>query len=127
MTKSYNKFENLECWKESRKLVNEIYSITNSQSFSKDFGLKDQIRRASVSIMANIAEGFGTFSDLEFIRFLSYSNRSCQEVSSHLYVALDVGYIDKDLHEKLLDQSCKCSNYIKSFIRYLKLKSDKHS
>lgn len=122
MNKSYNKFEYLECWKESRKLVKEIYNITSLSSFSKDFGLRDQIRRASVSIMSNIAEGFGTFSDLDFIRFLSYSNRSCQEVSSHLYVAFDVGYIDKNVHETLLDQSNKCSNYIKSFIRYLRSK-----
>ena len=79
------KFEDLDCWKESRTLVKTIYSLTGEGLFGKDFGLRDQIRRASVSVMANIAEGFGANSNPEFVRFLKFAVRSCFEVQSHLY------------------------------------------
>ncbi|MBI2338759.1 MAG: four helix bundle protein [Deltaproteobacteria bacterium] len=115
-------FKDLECWKKARELVKEIYQVTRSGSFSKDFGLRDQIQRSAVSVMANIAEGFGTFSDVEFIRFLSISIRSAYEVQSHLCVALDAGYLqDRELNR--LDYLCnECINLAKGFIRYLKEK-----
>ncbi|MBI5300482.1 MAG: four helix bundle protein [Deltaproteobacteria bacterium] len=116
-------FEDLECWKEARLLVKMIYQVANSGPFSKDFGLKDQIQRAAISVMANIAEGFETYSDLEFIRFLNIAVRSCAEVRSHAYVALDVGYINLNIFNELGQQTKKCSNFVKAFIKYLKNKT----
>ena len=115
-------FEDLKVWQKAREVNLQIYKLSNVNSFSKDFGLRDQIQRSSVSIMANIAEGFGTFSNLEFIRFLNFSYRSCLEVSSHLYIAYDIGYIPVDVHDELQSQAKKCSLYVKSFIKYLKTK-----
>lgn len=112
-------FEELDCWKEARTLVKMVYQATDLKPFSKDFGLKDQIQRAAVSVMANVAEGFDTVSNGEFVRFLGYSSRSCAEVRSHLYAALDVGYVDKPVFEEITEQTKKCSAHIKGFIRYL--------
>ena len=88
-------FEQMVCWKKARELNKEIYGITGKSRFSKDFALRDQIRRASISISSNIAEGFGRKTDKEFIYFLNVAKASCYEVKSQLYLALDVGYIDK--------------------------------
>ena len=82
-------FEEIEAWKVARELTRDIYALTRQQPFSTDFGLRDQVQRASVSVMANIAEGFDGRSTREFIRFLGYAFRSATEVQSHLYVALD--------------------------------------
>lgn len=91
------RFEEIHAWQEARKLVKMIYLLTDEGKFAKDFGLRDQIRRASVSIMANIAEGFDCDSQVEFARFLGIARRSAVEVQSLLYTALDVGYIaEKD-------------------------------
>jgi len=90
------RFEDIQAWQEARKLVKMIYLLTDEGKFSKDFGLRDQIRRASVSIMANIAEGFDCDSQVEFARFLGIARRSAVEVQSLLYAALDVGYINED-------------------------------
>jgi four helix bundle protein len=83
------KFEDLDSWKVARELTNTIYSITKKEKFSKDYGLKDQIQRASVSILANVAEGFDSRSDKSFINFLTFAYRPATEVQSLLYVALD--------------------------------------
>lgn len=116
-------FKDLECWKKARELVKGIYQISQTGTFSKDFGLRDQIQRSAVSVMANIAEGFGTFSDVEFVRFLSISIRSAYEVQSHLCVALDAGYLE-DQEVRQLDRVCdECVNLSKGFIRYLKEKN----
>ena len=120
MGKMIENFEDLDCWKESRILVQWVYQVSNNSPLSKDFGLRDQIRRAAISVMANIAEGFETYSDLEFIRFLGFSSRSCAEVRSHLYVAFDLKYIDEPVFNTIRQQTCKCSNYVKAFIKYLK-------
>ena len=90
------RFEDIEGWKLGRKLTRLVYRTTKSGEFSKDYGLKDQIRRASGSIMHNIAEGFDGGSDAEFAKFLRYAQRSCSEVQSQLYIALDQSYIDED-------------------------------
>ncbi len=113
-------FEDLKCWQEARKLVKIIYQTTKKEPFSKDFGLKDQIQRSSISIMANIAEGIHSSSDQEFMRFLTYSARSCSEVRSHLYAALDIGYISNHLFEEITEQAKKTSSFIRAFYRYLK-------
>ena len=90
------RFEDIQAWQEARKLVKMVYLLTDEGKFAKDFGLRDQIRRASVSIMANIAEGFDCDSHVEFARFLGIARRSAVEVQSLLYSALDVGYITED-------------------------------
>ncbi len=99
------RFEKLIAWQKSRELTQAIYAVTNNGAFSKDFGLRDQIRRASVSIMSNIAEGFGRGSMNEFHQFLVVSKASCAEVQSQLYVALDVGYVDEITFKKLHDKA----------------------
>ena len=99
------KFEDLVAWQKARELTKEIYRITSEDLFAKDYGLRDQIRRASVSIMSNIAEGFGRGWMNEFHQFLVVSKASCAEVQSQLYVALDVGYIDKTMFKRLSDDA----------------------
>lgn len=119
MSNAIKNFEDLECWKKARELVKSIYQLTNTTQFSKDFGLRDQIQRASVSVMANIAEGFENFSDQETIRFLRFSLRSCSEVRSHLYTALDLGYITTGTFSEISNEAMDCSNLLKGFLRYL--------
>jgi four helix bundle protein len=87
------RFEDIQAWQEARKLVKMIYKLTTSGLFAKDFGLRDQIQRASVSSMTNIAEGFDCESKLEFARFLGIARRSAVEVQSLLYTAFDIEYI----------------------------------
>ena len=117
------RFEDIEAWREARNLTHEIYRITGKGAFSTDFGLRDQIQRASVSIMANIAEGCDGGSNREFTRFLGYALRSTTEVQSHLYVALDQGYIDGPNFRVLYDLSVKVKNLTGGFIRYLRSSS----
>jgi len=88
-----NKFEDLESWQKSRDIVNSIYEISNKSSFSKDFALRDQIRRAAISIMSNISEGFSREADKEFIQFLFIAKGSAAEIQTQLYLALDQKYI----------------------------------
>jgi len=114
------RFEDIEAWQAARSLTQGIYRITGGSSFSKDFGLRDQIQRAAVSIMANIAEGFDSQSNRSFIQFLGYSLRSATEVQSHLYVALDQGYITQDKFDDLYQQAVKGKNLIHGFMRYLR-------
>ncbi len=114
------KFEDLECWQESRKLMQTIYKIIKGQRFSKDYRLCDQITGASISVMNNIVEGFDSGSDAEFIRFLGYARRSISEVQNCLYIALDQGYI-KDLDfGSIFKQAIKTRKIIDGFRRYLK-------
>ena len=89
-------FEDLVAWQKAHELTKQIYSLTNQGPYSKDFGLRDQIRRASVSIMSNLAEGFGRAGRSEFHQFVVITKGSCAEVRSQLYVALDVGYITQE-------------------------------
>ena len=94
MAKKIGRFEDFIAWQKARKLTSEIYKVTNRGLFSRDFGLKDQIRRAAVSSMSNLAEGFERGRPGEFHQFLSIAKGSCAELRTQLYVALDVGYID---------------------------------
>ena len=87
------KFEDLIAWQKARELTKEIYEISRQESFNKDFGLRNQIQRAAVSIMANLAEGFEGGKRTEFHQFISIAKSSCAEVRSHLYVALDARYL----------------------------------
>jgi four helix bundle protein len=90
------KFEDIVAWQEARKLVSSIYQLTNTGVLAKDYGMRDQIQRAAVSAMTNIAEGFDCESKNEFARFLGIARRSAVEVQSLLYAALDVGYINQE-------------------------------
>ncbi len=99
------KFEELIAWQKARELTRAIYKATQQEPFAKDFGLRDQIRRASVSIMSNIAEGFERGGRNEFHQFLSTAKASCAEFRSQIYVASDVGYLDKPTFDRLLSQA----------------------
>ena len=118
------RFEDIEGWQLARELTRGIYSVTKAGPFAADFGLKDQIQRAAGSIMHNIAEGFDGGSNAEFKRFLRYAQRSCSEVQSQLYVALDQGYIDQMQFDRLYELSIHAKGKIGGFISFL-LKSNR--
>lgn len=113
-------FEDLEIWKQARELTNAIYKTSAAGTFSKDYGLRDQIRRASVSIMSNIAEGYERGGNQEFLQFLSIAKGSCGEVRCQLYVAQDQGYIEQDAADGLLDRHRKLSIMLYNFMEHLK-------
>ena len=113
------RFEDIEGWKLVRELSRMVYAVTKQSEFSRDFGLKDQIQRASGSAMHNIAEGFDGGSNAEFVKFLRYAQRSCTEVKSELYVAIDQEYITQEDFDRLYDQAEKTHKTIGGFIRYL--------
>jgi four helix bundle protein len=91
----FSRLEDIQAWQKARQVTRMIYQVTANGPFAKDYGLRDQIQRAGVSIMANIAEGFGRHSDKEFANFLNIAHGSVSEVQSHLYVALDLNYINR--------------------------------
>jgi four helix bundle protein len=115
-----NRFEDIEAWQKARALNKENYRTTEASSFAKDFSLRDQIRRASVSIMANIAEGFGRRSKKEFSNFLNMARGSAAEVQCHLYVALDLQYINQGNFEVLYSKTEEVSRMIQGFMQYLR-------
>lgn len=117
-------FEQIIAWQKARVLNKKVYQITLIADFNKDFGLRDQIRRASISITSNIAEGYGRGSDREFIYFLNVAQASSYEVRSQLYLALDVGYINQQQFEELYASCEETSRTIYGFIKHLKTKSD---
>ena len=100
-TGKIERFEDLIAWQKARELTKNIYKITRQGEFKNDFGLRDQIRRASVSVMSNIAEGFERGGRSEFHQFLVIAKGSCAELRSHLYVALDADYIDTQTFQRL--------------------------
>ena len=106
------RFEDILAWQEARKLVKDIYQMTRDGAFSKDFGLRDQIQRAAVSVMANIAEGFDCESHVEFARFLGIARRSAVEVQSLLYAAQDIGYINDETFKAKYAQAEKAKALI---------------
>jgi four helix bundle protein len=112
---SITKFEELYAWQEARKLVKAVYKITSDGAFAKDYGLRDQIQRASVSVMTNIAEGFDCESTAEFARFLGIARRSAVEVQSLLYAALDVEHIKEDIFEPFYEQAKKMQGLDRRF------------
>lgn len=113
-------FEDLEIWKAARELTNKIYKITADGVFSKDYGLREQIRRASVSIVSNIAEGYERGGNQELIQFLSIAKGSCGEVRCQLYIAGDQEYIAQEELILVIEQCKKLSIMISNFIKYLK-------
>jgi len=116
----FNSFEEILSWQKARALNAEIYKITKlNKSFNGDYSLKDQIRRASVSITSNIAEGFERQTTKEFIRFLYIAKASAGEVRSQLYVAFDVDYITKNEFEELKKKVNEVSKLISGLLKYL--------
>ena len=113
-------FEDLDVWKEARRLTQQVYGATEDSRFSRDFGLRDQIRRAAVSIMSNIAEGFERGGNQEFIQFLYIAKGSCGEVRSQLYVALDQEYVGRKLFDQMFNSLKRLSGMISNLIDYLK-------
>ena len=105
MAKRIERFEDFIAWQKARKLTADIYRVTSEGSFARDFGLKDQIRRAAVSSMSNLAEGFERGRPAEFHQFLSIAKASCAELRAQLYVALDVGYISLPTFDRLMAQA----------------------
>lgn len=102
MQERIERFEELIAWQKARVLTSEIYKATADGDFGRDFGLKNQIQRAAVSVMSNLAEGFERARPAEFHQFLSISKASCAELRSQLYEAFDVGYLDKNQFEDLM-------------------------
>ena len=115
----FNSFEEINSWQKSRIFNKRIYLITENTNFKKDFDLTRQIRRASISISSNIAEGFERNTDKEFIYFLYVAKASAGEVRSQLYLAFDLEYITKEEFEKLLESATEISRLIAGFIKYL--------
>jgi four helix bundle protein len=113
------RFEDIESWKKARDLTKAIYFLTRKNEFGKDYGLKDQIQRACVSIMANIAEGFDSGSKKSFIVFLRYAYRSASEVQSLLYITLDCNYITENEFSNSMTMAGDIKNLIGGFIQYL--------
>lgn len=115
-----NRFEDLECWQEARKLVRLVYeTINKSEEFKRDYRLRDQTTAAAVSVMSNIAEGFSRQSNKEFIQFLYIAKSSASELQSILYVALEQNYFSKEIFDKIYTQADKVSQINSGFIRYL--------
>ncbi len=114
------RFEDLWIWQEARSLVKEVYEDLNQGPGSRDFGFRDQIQRAGISIMNNIAEGFERSSDIEFARFLDIAKGSCGEVRSMIYTAEDLGYVTQELAESRRNKTKQIAAGISSLIGHLK-------
>ena len=117
------RFEDIESWKTSRQLTNSVYAYTNQTGFNRDFGLRDQIRRASVSVMSNIAEGFESRTDVQFINFLGMARASAGEVRAQLYIALDQKYITEEQFSETFSLAQTCARQIANFMKYLESNS----
>ena len=111
------RFEDIDSWKEARLLVNDTYTLL---ACCKDFGFRDQMQRAAVSVMSNIAEGFDRGSNKEFVQFLVISRGSVSEVKSLAYAGLDVGHLRTDGFEKIMHRCVKLQHVLNGFIRFLR-------
>ncbi len=117
---TFKRFEDILAWQRAREVTARVYELTQNGAFSKDFGLRDQVRRASVSVMANIAEGFGRRSDKEFANFLNMAHGSAAECQSHLYVARDLKYLSEAEFEQLYTKFDECSRMIIGLSHHLR-------
>jgi len=122
------RFEDLDCWQEARKLTNMVYeAIRASKPFQTDYRLRDQSTGSAISIMNNIAEGWASQSNPEFIRFLTYSRRSCAEAQNCFYIALDQKYVTQGTFQKNYDQALKVTQIIDGLLRYLRSQRSERS
>jgi four helix bundle protein len=113
------RFEDIDAWQKARELTAAIYRESRTGAFAKDFGLRDQICRAVVSVMSNIAEGFDRDGNREFMNFLSIAKGSAAEVTSQLYIAKDIGYIDEERFDELYKLAKEVGSLIGGFMKYL--------
>jgi len=116
---SINRFEDIEAWKKARELARAVYRMSSSGPLARDFGLRDQMRRAAVSVMSNIAEGFGRSGDKEFSQFLSIAKGSVAEVKAQFYVALDTGYLNQLAFDQLYVLANETERLLAGFMLYL--------
>ena len=112
-------FEDLRVWQDARSLVREVYKVTKQRTFRRDFSLRDQITRAAVSTMSNIAEGFERGTRKEFIQSLNIAKGSNGEARSQLYVALGQEYVDQKTFEQMRESALALSRRLAKFISYL--------
>jgi four helix bundle protein len=124
---TFNRFEEIQVWQKARIVTNRVYSISNMGEFARDFSVRDQMKRASVSIMANIAEGHGRRTENEFANFLNIARGSAVELQSHLYVALDLAYIDETQFREIYDLLEEISKMTISLSKYLRNKNSANS
>lgn len=113
-------FEDFEVWQKAMELCNDVYTLTNLEGFSFDFGLKDQVRRCSVSIPSNIAEGFERDSKNQFINFLKIAKGSCGELKTQLTIARNLNYINDLTFEEIYEKASITGKQLGGFIKYLK-------
>lgn len=122
-------FEDIEAWQKARLLVKFVYDLSRAGEFSRDYILRGQIRRAAVSVMSNIAEGFERSGNKEFLRFLAMAKGSCGEVRSQLYVARDLGYLDGKPFELASQKAMEVSRMVSGMMKHLRqsrLRGDKY-
>jgi four helix bundle protein len=113
------RFEDIEAWQTARELTRLVYRLSNQNAFSRDFGLRDQMRRAAVFVMSNIAEGFESRTRALFIDFLGRAKASCAEVRAQAYVCIDAGYVSQSEFEQIVLLSDRCARQIHGFVDYL--------
>ena len=113
------RFEDIKAWQKARELTRRVYQTTAVTAFRQDWSLRDQIRRAAVSVMSNIAEGFERGGDREFIQFLSIAKGSAGEIRAQLYVAVDAGLLDQQTFQELQDEASATGSLIGGFMKYL--------
>ena len=116
----FRNFEEINAWQKARALTREIYSLSGREPFARDFGLRDQIRRASASVMSNIAEGFERNGRKEFLQFLAIAKGSAGEVSSQLFIALDQGYLSATDFERTRELAAEVGRLIGGLMQYLR-------
>lgn len=114
------RFEDIEAWQHARKLCQAVYQLTSDDKFHRDYALREQARKAATSVMANIAEGFDSRSNTEFIQFLYYALRSASELQSHFYVAMDQEYLSKSQFDQVYRSTGRVKGMIFKFIEYLR-------
>ena len=117
---TFTTFEEIAAWQKARQLTRELYKVTEVGPFARDYDLKNQIRRAAVSIMSNIAEGFERSGTGEFTQFLAMAKGSAGEVRSQLYVALDQNYLSEPVFARFVDQAAEVSRMIGGLMTYLR-------
>jgi four helix bundle protein len=124
MTK-VTRFEDLRCWQLARKLTLSVYTMSKEGELAKDFDTKSQFKRAGLSVMNNIAEGFGRYSDKEFLRFLDFSVASCIEVKSMSYVLLDVEYFSNETIKTFQNEIEEIKATTLALMKYIRKKNNK--
>jgi len=116
----FQRFEDIEAWQRARQLANEVYDVSDEGPFARDFGLRDQVRRAGVSALSNIAEGFERDSPAEFIRFLTIAKGSVGELRAQLYIAADRAYLTPQQFQHLCGEATRVSRMLAGLIAYLR-------